>query len=105
MLYELRGVAGVEEDELPSGRRATRAATREELETMYGALEGGLHRIDFFKARKPEAVMRTLRTILSGTEIDQRESRLLAAIGYEIGNWIDRHLPDAGAEPEEGDAG
>ncbi len=93
MMYELHLTTGGGADELPEGRRATRPATRQELEEMYSALEAGMDRIDFFKARKPEAVMRTIRTILSGTEIDQRESRLLGAIGYEIGNWIDRHLP------------
>jgi hypothetical protein len=34
--------------------------------------------------------MRTLRTIISRSEPDLRESRLLAAIGYEIGNYLDR---------------
>ncbi len=34
--------------------------------------------------------MRTLRTIVSRSEPDLREVRLLAAIGYEIGNYLDR---------------
>lgn len=103
MMYELHMATGGGADELPEGRRATRPATRDELEQMYRALESGMERIDFFKARKPEAVMRTIRTILSGTEIDQRESRLLGAIGYEIGNWIDRHmdaLPDGSQDDD-----
>ncbi|MDT8367991.1 MAG: RNA methyltransferase [Longimicrobiales bacterium] len=92
----------VEEDapDLPRGRRSTRAATRGELEHMFSALEEGMHRIDFFKARKPAAVMRTLRTILARAELDRRESRLIAGLGFEIGNWIDRHLPEDGSAPE-----
>lgn len=77
-------------DELPRGRRATRPPTNAELEETFAAIAEGLARIDFYKARKPEAVMRTLRTILSRAEPDLREARLLAAVGYEIGNYLDR---------------
>ena len=78
-------------EEMPKGRRATRPPTQEELEEAFRAIEGGLSRIEFYKARKPEAVMRTLRTIVSRSEPDLREARLLAAIGYEIGNYLDRN--------------
>lgn len=81
-------------EELPEGRRATRPPTVEEMEQMYGALEDGLGRIQFFKARKPAAVMRTLRTIIARGEPDLRETRLLAAIGYEIGHYLDRTRSD-----------
>ncbi|NNF13357.1 MAG: hypothetical protein HKN72_09045 [Gemmatimonadetes bacterium] len=78
------------ETEMPKGKRATRPPTHEELEEAFSALAEGLHRINFYKARKPEAVMRTLRTIISRAEPDLRETRLLAAVGYEIGNYLDR---------------
>lgn len=77
--------------EMPRGRRATRPPTQEELEEAFAALADGLGRIEFYKARKPETVMRTLRTIVSRSEPDLRETRLLAAIGYEIGNYLDRN--------------
>lgn len=77
-------------EEMPAGKRATRPPTSEELEETFDALADGLHRINFYKARKPEAVMRTLRTIISRAEPDLREARLIAAIGYEIGNFLDR---------------
>ena len=76
--------------ELPRGRRATRPPTQDELEQTFVAIADGLARIDFYKARKPEAVMRTLRTIITRAEPDLREARLLAAVGYEIGNYLDR---------------
>jgi tRNA C32,U32 (ribose-2'-O)-methylase TrmJ len=57
---------------------------------MFQALEGGLGRIEFFKSRQPESVMRTLRTVLARSGLDLRESRLLRAIGYEIGHYLDR---------------
>ncbi len=34
--------------------------------------------------------MRTIRTIVTRSGPDLREARLLAAVGYEIGNYLDR---------------
>lgn len=77
--------------ELPRGRRAAAPASGGDLESMYAALERGLGRIGFFKgARRPEAVLRTLRTVLGRARLDVRESRLVRAIGYEIGHYLDR---------------
>ena len=77
--------------EMPKGRRATRPPTSNELEETFSAIADGLSAIDFYKARKPEAVMRTLRTIISRAEPDLREARLLAAMGYEIQNYLRRN--------------
>lgn len=97
MAYEVFLAIDGGEEELPKGRRATRPPTHEELEEMFAAIGDGLARIDFYKARKPEAVMRTLRTILLRAEPDLREARLLGAIGYEIGNYLKRvGAPSAG---------
>ena len=91
MAYEVFLAIDGGEMEMPRGRRATRRPTSEELEETFGALADGLSAIDFYKARKPEAVMRTLRTIISRAEPDLREARLLAAVGFEIGNYLRRH--------------
>jgi len=89
--YELFLTAGGGAGELPRGRRATTPATRADLESMYAALEDGLGRIEFFKgARRPEAVLRTLRTVLGRADLDAREARLVRAIGFEIGHYLDR---------------
>lgn len=83
---------------LPVGRRAERAANHGELEQMYGALQVGLGRIDFYKGtRPPEAILRALRTALGRADLDRREAKLIQAIGYEIRNYMDRHRmgPDA----------
>ncbi len=96
--YELQ-LAAESAPELPAGRRATRAATGDDLESMYEALRGGLDRIRFFKGtRKPDAVIRTLRTVLGRADLDQRESRLIRAIGFEVGHYMDRHA--IGSSPE-----
>jgi TrmH family RNA methyltransferase len=88
--YEVFLAAGGGEAPLPAGRRESTPPTHEDLESMFHALEDGLRRIEFFKSRRPEAVMRTLRTVLSRAGLDQRQSRLLRAIGFEIGHFIDR---------------
>ena len=77
---------------LPRGRRSLRPATQEELEQAYFALEKGLTRIEFFKARQPDSVMRVLRTVISRAEPDVQEAGLLAAIGFEVANYLDRML-------------
>ena len=92
-------------EEMPRGRRATRPPTNEELEEAFAALADGLGRIDFYKARKPEAVMRTLRTIILRAEPDLRETRLLGAVGYEIGNHLDRTFPGAAEGGSAGERG
>jgi TrmH family RNA methyltransferase len=94
--YEVFLAVGGGSEPLPKGRRATRAPTQAELEEAFAALESGLAHIDFFKSRKPETVMRTLRTILSRAAPDLRESRLLAAIGHEMRNKIERVSRKAG---------
>jgi TrmH family RNA methyltransferase len=89
--YEIFLAAEGGTDPLPRGRRSTRPATAEELENTYAALEEGLHRIEFYKARDPAAILRTLRTVISRAEPDLQEAGLLRAIGFEIGKYLDRH--------------
>jgi TrmH family RNA methyltransferase len=102
--YEIFLAAGGESVPLPRGRRSTGPATRERMETMFAALEGALERIDFFKARSPESVMRTFRTLLSRAEPDEQEAGLVQALGFEVQNHLDRlhdppPPPDGGSEP------
>lgn len=107
--YELFQGTSEAERPLPRGRRATEPATHEDLEEMYRALLGGLGELEFFKARKPESVMRTLRTILAQTDMDHREARLIAGIGYEMGHVVRRlravrpKPPKDGALPDTGE--
>jgi TrmH family RNA methyltransferase len=98
--YELFLLTSEANAPLPRGRRATAPATQQDIEAMFGALEGGLEAIEFFKARKPESVMRTLRTILGRGELDQREARLVAAVGYEIQHYLNRTREPKGADQD-----
>jgi TrmH family RNA methyltransferase len=91
ILYEVFLASDEGSQPLPRrGKRANGPATREHLEHMYGALEMGLDRIEFFKARKSQSVITTLRTVFARAGLDIRESRLIAAIGFEIGHFMDR---------------
>ncbi len=82
---------------LPMGRRATAPASREEVELMFRALEGGLDRIGFFRVRSAENVMRTIRTYLSRGEPDQQEAGLMQAVGFQISRFLDR-IEDSDAD-------
>ena len=88
--YELFLAGAIDPEPLPRGKRSLGPASAAELEEMYAALKQGLARIEFFKARKPESVMRVLRTIFGRTGLDAHEARLVRSIGYEIRNWADR---------------
>ena len=101
LTYELFLAAEGKGDPLPKGRRSTRPATVEELENTYAALADGLHRIEFYKAREPSAILRTLRTVISRAEPDLQEAGLLRAIGFEIGKYLDR-LEEAGQNDPDG---
>jgi len=91
LCYEVFLAASGEVGILPKGRRNTRPATIEELENTYAALEQGLDRIDFFKARGPENILRTIRTVIGRAEPDLQEAGILRAIGFEIGAYMDRN--------------
>jgi TrmH family RNA methyltransferase len=104
MAYETFLASGaVQLEDLPRGRRATGPPRQKDLEVMYGALHGALARIEFFKARKPSAIMRTLRTLVTRAQPDLRETRLLAAMGFEVGHYIDRVCPEAAPGDREAD--
>lgn len=107
MAYETFLAAGeVELEELPKGRRATGPPRQQDLEVMYSALEDALGRIEFFKARKPAAIMRTLRTLITRAQPDLRETKLLAAMGFEVGHYLDRVCPEPSpADEPEGQIG
>lgn len=89
---------------LPVGKRSLGPASADDMEEMYAALEAGLHQIDFFKARKPESVMRTLRTAFGRTTLDAHEARLVRSVGYEVRNHAARRpRPSGGAPSRTGD--
>lgn len=86
--YEILLASGVADHPLPEGKRSLGPASAAALEEMYSALEEGLAHARFFKARKAESVMRTIRTVFGRTTLDAHEARLLRSAGYEVRNRI-----------------
>ncbi len=90
MAYETFLAAAAAPPEFPKGRRATRLPTQAELEVTYRGIEHGLAAVDFFKGKRPATLMRTLRTLVTRAGPDLREAKLLAAMGFEVGHYVER---------------
>lgn len=104
--YELLLAGAGAPDPLPTGKRSLGPAAAAELEEMYRALQSGLESIEFFKARKPESVMRVIRTVFGRTTLDAHEARLVRSIGYEMRNRVERATMEAApAEERPGEGG
>jgi TrmH family RNA methyltransferase len=87
--YELRLARGVRSLKAP--RRQADPATAEQLEQVFLAAERALESIEFFKTRNPEYIMRTVREIAHRSALDTREAKLVAAMCFEVGNYLRRH--------------
>ncbi len=104
MAYEIFLAAEAAPPEFPKGRRATRPPTQEELEVTFRGLEHGLAAVDFFKGKRPAIIMRTLRTLVGRAAPDLREAKLLGAVGFEVGHYVERlkrRLADPHGPPED----
>lgn len=88
MAYELLVAKGVEPIVAKGADREP--ATAEQLEQLFVAGSRALDSVEFFKTRNPEHIMRTLREIVHRTPLDHREAKLLVAMCYEVGNFIER---------------
>jgi TrmH family RNA methyltransferase len=97
-------------------RREAGAAPSERLELLFRDWERSLWAIEFFKTRRAEAVMRSVREAMFRAELDWREASLLRAMTLETVRYLERngtpfelpeHLRDvgrgeaAGSRPQE----
>jgi len=71
-------------------RRQAPPATHAAVEEMVTAAEQALDAIEFFKARNPDVVMRSVRTVVHRTPIDAREAKLLKAMCMEVVRYLER---------------
>lgn len=99
-LYELHVAAGDATRRLPPHRKRASAATAEHLERLFGDAEESLVAIDFFKARNPELVMRSVRSLVFRARPDARETELLRAMAFEVRRALDRVRRGLGAALE-----
>lgn len=84
-LYVARGGAP-----LPRPKRRAGVATRENLERMFADIDRALEAIEFYKAREPDRVMRTVREVVHRTEMDHREAKLIRAMAIEVYKFLER---------------
>jgi tRNA (cytidine32/uridine32-2'-O)-methyltransferase len=104
MAYEVWGARGGEALPLKPPRKAAAPATSGQLEELFTDWHQALWAIDFFKTRRSESVMRSLREILYRAELDGREASLVRAMGIEVVRYLQRvGAPLAGAPPSAGD--
>ena len=90
LAYEISLAAGAAAP-FKGPRHTAGRVTREELEGLLIEVEASLHAIDFFKAHRTTAIMRTLREIAGRADLDEREVSLLKAMAYEVRNFMARH--------------
>ncbi|HEY6219712.1 MAG TPA: RNA methyltransferase [Gemmatimonadaceae bacterium] len=92
-LYELHLAAGDATRVLPPARKETGPPTAAELELFFEDAERALKRIEFFKTRYAEHIMRSLRAMVTRANPDARELMLLRAIFIEVVRYIERTFP------------
>jgi tRNA (cytidine32/uridine32-2'-O)-methyltransferase len=100
MAYETWNARGGERLPLKPPRREAEPATSEQLETLFADWHRALWAIDFFKTRRSESVMRSLREIVFRASLDGREASLVRAMGIEVARYLQRvGAPLAGEPP------
>lgn len=88
--YELRMADEGSETALPTSRRTAPLATTAELNAMFDDVEVSLGLIDFFKKRKPEMIMRTVRVAARSAQLNQRQAKLFRAMAIEVRKYVER---------------
>ena len=94
--YELRMASEAAASPLPTSRRTAPPATTAELNAMFGDVENTLGVIEFFKKRKPEMIMRTVRVAARRALLNQREAKLFRAMAIEVRKFVERRRKPRG---------
>lgn len=96
---------------LKPARRVAAAAPSQRLELLFRDWERALWAIEFFKTRRPDAVLRSVRELIHRATLDAREASLLRSMSLETVHFLERrgvsldlppHLREVG-RPEPGD--
>jgi tRNA (cytidine32/uridine32-2'-O)-methyltransferase len=104
MAYETWNASGGEALPLKLPRRDAAPATAGQLEELFADWHRALWAIDFFKTRRSQSVMRSLREVLFRASLDGREASLVRAMGIEVTRYLQRvGAPLGGTPPAAGD--
>ena len=101
MCHELWTAAGGDARPFKRPRRRAPLATVDELDQTFNDWRRGLWAIDFFKTRQEDNVLRSLREVVSRATLDQREAKLLRAMGIEMVRFLERKGLDPARPPGE----
>ena len=88
--YELHLRAADATRTLAPPRKDAPPPTNEQFEQFFTDAQRTLERIEFFKTRFPEHIMRTLRSLVFRASPNARELSLMRAMTIEVVNYIDR---------------
>lgn len=88
--YELHLAAEGAAQPLPQSRRTAPPASTAEMNALFADVEQSLALIDFFKKRRPDMIMRTVRVAARRAQLNQREAKLLRAMAIEVRKYIER---------------
>ena len=90
MCHELWVAAGGDGRPVKLPRRRSRPADMASHELLFADWRRALWAIDFFKTRQEANVLRGLREILFRASLDERELKLLRAMGLETVRYLER---------------
>jgi tRNA/rRNA methyltransferase/tRNA (cytidine32/uridine32-2'-O)-methyltransferase len=88
--YELRLAALADAPPLPRPKRTSPPAGPADLDVLFADVSATLELIEFFKAREPESIMRTVRALTRRAEPSAREANLVRAMAIEVRKYIGR---------------
>ena len=90
LLYEVWLVRAGQESPLKPPRREAPAAPSGRMELLFRDWERALWAIDFFKTRRTEVVMRSVREVFFRADLDWREASLFRAMALEEVRYMER---------------
>jgi tRNA (cytidine32/uridine32-2'-O)-methyltransferase len=101
MAYESWNARGGEQLPMKPPRNQAAPASSAQLEALFADWQRALWAIDFFKTRRPESVMRSIREIVHRADVDGREASLVRAMGIEVIRYLERAGVPFMIEPDE----
>jgi TrmH family RNA methyltransferase len=88
--YELHVAAADATRRLAPPRKDAPPATSHQFERLFLEADQALGRMEFYKTRYPEYILRTMRSLVFRAAPDSREIELLRAMAYEVMRALDR---------------
>jgi TrmH family RNA methyltransferase len=100
--YELHVAAADATRVLAPPRKNAPPATSDQFERLFAEADQALDRMEFYKTRYPEYILRTMRSLVFRSAPDSREIELLRAMAYEVMRSLERACRASATPPDEG---